>query len=806
MLQGLRVLDWTNEPGFLAGRILGDLGADVIKIEPPGGDLEGRRTPTLGGVDDPERSLSWLANNTSKRGIVLDLASEIGLEQYRGLARTADVILETFAPGWLEGLGVGYAVLAAENPGLVHCAMTPFGQTGPYASFRAHDLVLVAMGGNMAGTGDPGRPPVRSSMPTAYYHAGPEAALAVLMALYQRERTGRGEFIDLSLHETQLQTLLTGAGQYPLTGRLPERSGPRMGRTREIWQASDGMVSYGLRGGQTRIPNLRATVEWMAEANMAPPWLREYDWDSYSHLEVSDEDLVRIEDTFGSFFASKTVRELYGGALERRILLAPCNDAREILEHVQLRSRELFRRVDYAEWNASLEHPDFFAKFRNHPVHIRRQAPKIGEHQEEVLSEIRERPAREIAATSAAGETDIFSGLHVLEIGSGAAGPVATRYFAEHGAHVIRVESGVRPDFLRILFLTRESQFGVDGSPMFVLLNGNKDSVTLNLKRPEALELVRKLVAWADVLCENYAPGVMERFGLDYESVREIRPDIVMASGCLFGQTGPQRSYPGFGAQGSAISGFNHVTGWPEGPANGPYGTITDSLSPRYVALSIAAALWRRRCTGEGEYIDVSQIETAVYSLAELVLRYSANGEVVMRRGNRDEQAAPHGVYPCAADDRWIAIAIRSNDDWRKLCAEMGDPAWAQEERFATLEGRLEHMDELDADLGRWTAAFEPHDLMQRLQSSGIEAGAVQSFPDLIEDPQLAHREHWVSLRHSNLGEMLFERSGFRFSSGSGKLERPGPNLGEHNSDVLGGILGLSSAEIQQLIDAEIVA
>ena len=160
--------------------------------------------------------------------------------------------------------------------------------------------------------------------------------------------------------------------------------------------------------------------------------------------------------------------------------------------------------------------------------------------------------------------------------------------------------------------------------------------------------------------------------GLDYDSVRSIKPDIVMASGCLFGQTGPQRSYPGFGAQGSAISGFNHLTGWPEGAANGPYGTITDSLSPRYVALSIVAALWRRRRTGEGEYIDVSQIETAVYSLAEMVVRYSANGEVMKRQGNRDEQAAPHGVYPCAGKDRWIAIAVWSDGDWQSLCAEMG--------------------------------------------------------------------------------------------------------------------------------------
>ena len=806
MLKGLRVLDWTNESGFLAGRILGDLGADVIKIEPPGGDLLGRRGPRMGPDGDPEQSLSWLANNTSKRGIVLDLASETDQRQYRALVRTADVILETFSPGWLDGLGLGYAELSVDHPGLIHCAMTPFGQSGPYADFRAQDLVLVAMGGNMAGTGDPGRPPVRSSVPTAYYHAGPEAALGVLMALYQREATGRGDFVDLSLHETQLQTLLTGAGQYPLTQRLPERSGSRMGRTLEIWQARDGMVSYGLRGGQARIPNLRATVQWMTECDMAPLWLREYDWESYSHLEVPLPELEKIEEVFGAFFATLSVRELYDGALERRILLAPCNDAREIIEHVQLRSRELFRRIDYPQWDVSLEHPDFFAKFRNHPVHVRRSAPRIGEHQEEVLGEIREPTALEVPARPEAEGAGIFSGLHVLEIGSGAAGPVATRYFAEHGAHVIRVESGVRPDFLRILFMTRESQFGVDGSPMFVLLNGNKDSVTLNLKSPEAQELVRKLVGWADVLCENYAPGVMGRFGLDYDSVRSIKPDIVMASGCLFGQTGPQRSYPGFGAQGSAISGFNHLTGWPEGAANGPYGTITDSLSPRYVALSIVAALWRRRRTGEGEYIDVSQIETAVYSLAEMVVRYSANGEVMKRQGNRDEQAAPHGVYPCAGKDRWIAIAVWSDGDWQSLCAEMGSPAWVREARFGSHEGRVANVEELDRRIAEWTCDFEPHALMKRLQCAGVEAGAVQVFPDLIEDPQLSHRDHWVPLRHSNLGELLFERSGFRFRGGSGSLNRPGPNLGEHNVDVLAGILGLSAGEIERLIEQGVVA
>jgi len=799
MLEGLRVLDLSDETAFLAGKILGDLGADVVKIEPPGGDASARRGPYLGDRPDPERSLVWLALNTSKRGIELDLESETGRELFLRLARQADVLLETFAPGRLQAMGLCYGALSRENPRLVHCAVTPFGQDGPYANYRARDLVVVAMGGNMAGTGDPARPPVRCSFPTSYYHAGPEAALAILIALNDRELSGRGQLVDVSLHETQLQTVLTGASQHLLDGRLARRAGDRMGRTREIWPAADGTVSYGLRGGQARIPNLRATVAWMDECGMASEWLRAYDWTTHSHLEVSDEDLSRIEAAFGAFFATKTVRELYAGALERRILLAPCNDAREIVEHEQLRSRQLFRSVEIPEWGARFEQPDFFAKIRGRPMGIRRSAPRIGEHQSEILAEL-DAPPSPVDSHSQPTGRPVFDGLHVLEIGSGAAGPVATRYFAEHGARVIRIESGLRPEFLRVVFHTKQNRFGVDGSPMFVLLNPNKESVTLNMKHPSARPLARRLVAWADVVCENYAPGVMERWGLDYEKVREIRPDVVMASGCLFGQTGPQRGYPGFGAQGSAISGFNHLTGWPDRSSGGPYGTITDSLSPRYVALAIAAALWRRQRTGEGEYIDVSQIETAVYGLSEVVLRYTGNGEIPGRIGNAHERRAPHGVYPSAGEDRWIAIAVSSDAEWRTLVKEMGEPAWAGQERFAQLEGRLAHHQELDQQIGEWTRTFDPHELMRRLQEAGVEAGAVQDFSDLLADPQLAHRGHWVPLRHVHLGELRFERSGFRLSGGSGGFQRPGPNLGEHNDAILREILGLTGEQIEQLV------
>jgi benzylsuccinate CoA-transferase BbsF subunit len=263
--------------------------------------------------------------------------------------------------------------------------------------------------------------------------------------------------------------------------------------------------------------------------------------------------------------------------------------------------------------------------------------------------------------------------------------------------------------------------------------------------------------------------------------------------------------YPGFGGQGSAIAGFNHLAGWPDREAIGPAGTITDSLSPRYVALLIAAALFHRERTGEGQYIDVSQIETGVYSLSEVIVRASARGEVMTRRGNRAEDAAPHGIYPCAGTDRWIAIAVFSDAEWRCLCEALGASELAGDPRFATLSDRLANEDALDAALAQWTRACEPFALMHRLQAEAVEAGVVQTCADLLEDPQLAHREHFVRLRHRHLGELAFEHYGLRFSDAPRRLEMPGPDLGEHNLRVLGEV-GYGEDEIRSLTEAGVLA
>lgn len=401
--------------------------------------------------------------------------------------------------------------------------------------------------------------------------------------------------------------------------------------------------------------------------------------------------------------------------------------------------------------------------------------------------------------------TGIYAGIRILELGAGAAGPVATRYFADHGATVVRIESSRRPDFLRLIHMTPDNPHGLDGSPMFVLMNPNKKSVAIDMTRPEGVALVRRLAGWADVVSENFSPKAMAKWGLDYESLRRDKPDLIMVSSCLFGQTGPQRMYPGFGGQGSAIAGFNHLTGWPDREALGPYGTITDSLSPRYVALLIAGALLQRRRTGAGQYIDLSQIESAVYSLSEMMVRYSANGEVVTRAGNRSEHAAPHGVFPCRGEERWIALAIHSDEEWRLLRRELGNPAFGQDPRFATTAGRLAHQDELEGWLAQHTREQDAEALAARLAAAGLEAGLVQGFDELLADPQLRHRGHFVELEHGKLGRLRFEHYGLRFSEATPELRTPGPDLGEHGEAVLKGLLGMDDAEYAELLAAGVL-
>ncbi len=396
-----------------------------------------------------------------------------------------------------------------------------------------------------------------------------------------------------------------------------------------------------------------------------------------------------------------------------------------------------------------------------------------------------------------------FEGIKILEFGGGAAGPLASRYFADFGATVVRVESRLRPDFIRLLRYKPGDPHGFDGSHMFAMVNPNKLGIALNMNHPRAREVALRLVDWCDVLAENFAPGILARWGLDYPTLATRKPELIMISTCLNGQTGPDRNYPGFGGQGSALAGFNHLTGWPDREPLGPYGTITDSLAPRFVALLVASALLYRQRTGKGQYIDFSQVEGGIACLSENILTFTATGEVLTRRGNQSRYTAPHGVYQCAPrgddDDRWLALVVHNEEDWRTLRRIMGEPGWAQDRRFDTVAGRLQHAPELDCAIEGWTRQHDNERLAAELAEAGLDAAPVWNFPELLADPQLAHRRHFRSVQHPVIGEHLCERPAFHSARMDAEIRRPAPCLGEHTELVCRELLGMKPEEFEEL-------
>ena len=307
---------------------------------------------------------------------------------------------------------------------------------------------------------------------------------------------------------------------------------------------------------------------------------------------------------------------------------------------------------------------------------------------------------------------------------------------------------------------------------------------------------------WIDTVLENFAPRAMRGFGLDYATLAAEKPDLVMVSSCMNGQTGPHRDYPGFGAQGSALSCFNHLTGWPDREPMGPYATITDSLSPRFAAAALAAGLHHRRRTGRGLHVDLSQVECALYTLAPFLLDDAVNGHLGERMGNRSERAAPHGAFPCRDEgdvgDRWVAIAVWSDAEWARLASILGidDPG------LAALDARLARVDEVEAAVGAWTCARTRDEVAAQLQAAGIEAVPVADFGDLCADPQLAHRGHFVELAHAVLGPRTYERNGFRLDDAASGYAGATPALGEHTERVLTELLGLAPDEVRALREA----
>jgi benzylsuccinate CoA-transferase BbsF subunit len=806
-LQPYRILDLTTQRGWLAGRLLADLGATVIKVEPIGGDAGRGLGPFAGDTPDPEGALQWWAYNRGKQSVTLDLATAQGREQFLKLAADADAVLESFDPGQMEAWGLGLEVLLAANPSLVFTRITPFGQTGPYGRFAASDLTLSAIGGASWVTGDEDRAPVRVTAPLSFPHASAEAALHTAVALFHAGSTGEGQQVDVSGQAATVRTLMDSLMGFYTDGRVIRRE--KFGQPSEhtpfpsLFRCADGYViaSIGLGGG------LSALRAWAREDGEDIPEF----FAAISDETIADrgamlasgppELLGWLTAWLEGFFATRPRKTLVAEGMKRRVQIFGVNTLADILEDEQLEARGYYQQVSQAGREAPVNYPSVWAHLSRTPLLETPPPPRIGEHNEQVLKAApRSRPAAAQAA-NAPRTRDVFAGLKVWDMSWVGVGPLTTRYLGDYGATVVRTESSRNVDVLRRIGPYKDGKPGINRSQFFAEFNPSKLGMGVNFSAPEGKEIGLRLAAWADVVVESFSPGVMDRLGFGYEALKAANPSIVMLSTSMNGQTGPRRSVSGFGSGLVAMAGFVDLTGWPDRPPGSPYGPYTDFVAQRFCGTALVAALDHRRRTGEGQYIDVSQYEASVQFFAPWLLDAQVNGRILSRDGNRDRNAAPHGAFRCRDEnglDRWVAIAVETEAQWAAMVRRMGAPAWASEARFATLADRKANEEALEALVGAWTADKTSAEVFGLLQPE-VPAAPVQTGPDLFEDPQLRHRGYLHTLHHAEVGDIPYEGSQAIASATPAYPRKAAPVFGADTIQVMREFLGYAADEIEAL-------
>jgi len=395
----------------------------------------------------------------------------------------------------------------------------------------------------------------------------------------------------------------------------------------------------------------------------------------------------------------------------------------------------------------------------------------------------------------------VFSGLKILAFAWAVVGPLTMKFFADHGATVIRVETSSRPCTMRSSAPYKDNKPGLNRGGYFTYYNANILSLALNMNRPKAAAIARRLVVWSDVFFENYTPGVIEKWGFDYESLKKIKPDIIMLRQSGYGSWGPYKNLPAFGMVLGPIAGLPNFIGWPaKEPLPVGVSAYTDCISPRFAAAALIAALDHRNKTGEGQLLDLSQFETAISFILPGLLEYESTGKEPERIGNSSPQAAPHGVYRCKGDDRWCTIAVSSDDEWTNFCHAIGKPELVKDPRFGTLENRRKNEDELNKIVGKWTVNFSPDEVMARLQQAGVAAGVVANAADVLNDPQLRQRNIFWPMRHAEMGDFTHLGQSFRLSETPARPYSPAPLLGEHTEEICTEMLGMSDDEFVSLM------
>ncbi len=830
-LDGIRVLDLADASGTYCGKLLADMGADVIKIEPRGGDPMREIGPFYEGRRDRNRSLFFWHYNANKRSVVLDLDDGSGREQFDALAGRADVLIATGTPDEVKDRALDYGTLALRHPHLIVAIISPFGQSGPYAEWRSCDTVAQALGGMAFLNGHAHEPPLRSLGLQAYHSAALHAAIGVILALLVRERTGAGQLVDVSLQESVAAAVEHVSATFHQSGEIEVRRGTlHWSRTFRVGRCRDGHVLLSHLGDWTSL------LEWM-KADGAAGDLTSPAWEDFQHRRTEWQHLFQVLDKWAERCA---VADLVDGAQLRRLPYAPVAPLASLPAHPQLQARGFFVPLVHDEVGRAVLYPGAPYRFSATPWQLRRRAPMAGEHNAEILrrelkeesekrkeesgkriEESAKRKAKsgkqETAPAPAPGsrvtghesrvashesrvtshDLRVLRGVRVLDFTWEVAGPVATRVLADHGADVIRVERRDMPD-------DAGRRGGLTGN-----LNRGKRSVAINMADARGVALARDLVRCCDVVIDNFSRRVMPNWGLDCTSLCQLKPDIIAVNMSGFGNSGPHADYVSYGPTLQAQAGYTwhmrHCGGEPAG-----WGfSYSDTASGYSAALAVSLALWHRARTGLGQCIDLSQFEAVAAMIGPALLDVLNDGTATAIWGNESPErpAAPHGIYRCsdlpgegAARDRWCAIAVFSEEEWVRFVGALGNPAWTGESHFSTLEKRLTCRSDLDAAVESWTSQRSAETVMRTLQGAGVCAGVVANAEDLcLRDQHLRARGYWAEVRGSGNERFTFDGVPARLSATPGFVSAPGPLLGEHTDEVLRELLAMDQSAIDRL-------
>lgn len=787
-LSGFRVLDLADEKGELAGRILADLGAEVVRVEPRRGARSRGLPPFENG-----RSLYFAVRNANKLGLALDLETAADRERLLDLLSRADVLIETEAPGRMAGLGLDPDDLCRRFPHLIVLSITDFGQTGPYRDWVGTDSTLCAISGMQYKAGLSDREPLLTPAAMAYDIGGIMGAFAAMTAIFQRDKTGFGQTIDLSILEAVAQqtdwsyangSMIEARGQNSTAIR--NGSGP----VYKIFRCKTGYVRLVMMSPR----QWHAMREWLGD----PEYLQDPKYDSFlGRMEIADALGVIV----GELFATMNHEDVSREAQRRGIVCTPVLSPNEVLHNEHFRSRDTFVMGEFAPDETGPIASGFFELDRER-MGYRTRAPEIDEHAERIAERLwpdtRPAPDAERPAPSRP-----FEGLRVLDFGVGGVGVEAARLFAEYGADVIKIESRSHPDFIRVVMST-------EMSASFASSNRSKKGFGVNLKTDEGRALVHELVKQSDIVTENGSTGTMASLGLGFEELERLNPRIVMASSQLLGDHGVWADWIGYGPSTQPLGSLVHLWDYAkerreaqefeDAPPAGSASIFPDHLAGRLLAVIALAAMIRRLRTGRGGHASVAQADAVVNILSDQLLKEGLAPGSVVPRGNRNERGAPWGSYPCLGVEEWITITIRDDSDWRLLRAAMADPPWAAMKSYSSHEGRVVAHDEIDERLREWTRSQSAQALAATLQMFRVPAAPMFGARDQLRDPHFQARGYGRWVDQQGLGWIAFEGPAFRASGMEDVCIWQAPLIGEHTREIARERLGLDASEIERKI------